>query len=189
MFGCLNSIVRTITATVTSIVTAVVVICVVCVGIIVVIRIAQDAESERVAEELNDGFGTEDNPMPAGQQLHFEEGEVGVVTVDRNATNAVMNYSALNDDPASGAVWTAVRFSVRCNKDACRERELSFSLIDDDGNAYDEAPLMLYRDKLDDAVRGATMTGWQIFEVPTDAALVAVRVRWNGVTLYLRLPG
>jgi hypothetical protein len=188
MFGCLSNIFRTITATITTIVTTIVFICVVCVGIVVVIQIAQNAESERVADELNAGFGMQDNPVPADRSIRFDEGEVRVVQVDRDATRAVMDYSVLNDDPATGAVWTAVRFDVFCNKDACRERELAFWLVDDQENDYDEASFMLYDNKLDDAVQGATMTGWQIFEVPAEATLIAAKVRWGGVTLYQQLP-
>lgn len=188
MFGCLNTIFRTITATVVSLVTFIVFVCVVCAGIIVVIGLARNAESERVAEELNNGFGTEDNPVPAGGFIRFDEGDVSVTQVDRDATRAVMDYSVLNDNPATGAVWTAVRFDVICRKDTCHQREIAFWLLDSNGNEYGESIFMQYRDKLDDAVRGATMSGWQIFEVPADVLLTGVRIRWGGVTLYLDLP-
>lgn len=188
MFGCLNTIFKTITQSIVAMVTFVVFVCVVCIACAVVIRVAIDAENDRVVEELNDGFGTEDKPVAPNTYMRFEEGGVRALSVDRASSQRIMDYSPLNDDPAEGSAWVLVDIEVLCGQQACREWELNLALVDDRGRTFSEAPLMLYSNKLDDGVEGATFHGWQIFEVPTEATLTMLRVRWGGVTLYGSLP-
>ncbi len=188
MFGCLNTIVKTITQSIVAMVTFVVFVCVVCAACVGIIALAQQQQTNQVINELNDGFGSEDKPVASNTFMRFENGHVRATYVDRNSTQRIMNYSVLNDGPAVGSAWVLVNIEVLCLQQACREWQLEFTLLDDRGRTFKEAPFMLYSDKLDDGVEGATFAGFQIFEVPTDAVLTMLRVKWGGVTLHGRLP-
>lgn len=167
-----------------------------CVGLIVIIAIiaaviqSQQEKEEQDALAANEGRGTLEEPVPVGQWIKFDDGEVRVGRVVRPANAMVANFNMFNDDPAAGAEYVLVWFDVLCEQQDCHLFwDVSFDLVGSDGKTWDEASAVLEPD-LDsqDAIEGATVGGWQAFEVPVGATISAVRVDFESVALYAELP-
>lgn len=181
--GCLRSLFSSIFSTTKNIIIFGVVVAAMCVGLVFLIQAGEEAATNEAVDELNEGRGTQDEPIAAGTFMKFEEGQVRAVRMQRPAS-----ISVGGDDPPAGAEWVAVWFEVTCEKQECHERELDLQLVDTEENEWSEPLIVFVDDFLDEAVEGATMEGWQVFEVSQTAELELLKVKWGSVTLYQEIP-
>lgn len=188
--GCLTGFINAIFSTTKAILIFIVVMIILCIGLIVIIRAGEKAATDKAIDELNNGRGTQDEPIARGTFMKFNHGQVRATRMIRPATTMVTDMFRVNQPPAAGADWVLVWFEVTCEKQECREFELDLQLVDNEGQEWSEPELfeLALADKLDEAIQGATMSGWQAFEVSQSVSLELLKVKWGGVTLYQEIP-
>jgi hypothetical protein len=168
-----------------------------CIGLIVIVVIVaaliqagEEAATEE-AVERNNGRGTLDEPIAAGNWMDFEDGDVRVTRIVRPANEEVEEMNFLNDDPTSGTEYVLVWFEMKCGEDKCNPPiDTDLHLMDSDGTAWKEPLFIALDDDLDheEAIRGGTMAGWQAFEFPTREPIRTIRVKWGSETLHVEPP-
>lgn len=161
-----------------------------CVGILIAVGVGISI-NQQAAIELNDGFGTLENPITSGEWVRFEDFSIRITRRIRDGANHPAVYDAL-DRPAAGSLYTLVWFEMFCRRDAgeCSGREFGAVLIDSQGHEWQQPPniLVFTEDDLDfqEALVGNTTGGWQLFERPDNANISLVKLSHNGVHLYVR---
>lgn len=167
----------------------VVCVCAACVIGVLLIMAGENAATNQAIQD-NDGFGSEGKPIPLGEYAQFKNGQVRIAEADYAATERVLNETLLGaTNIAAGSRYILIRFDMFCEKQHCDQSELALHVIADDGKAWsEELTLAKYNEDFPDAVEGAASTGWQVFEFPVARTVKAVRVKWEGVTLYLAAP-
>jgi hypothetical protein len=161
---------------------------------VVIIALLVGVGRKRATEEAierNGGYGALESPIPANTWAQFNDGSVMAVRLVRPATSMVEGFSTLNEAPPAGADYVLVWLSIYCDKDKCDPpRDTDIHLIDAAGAHWKEPPLLILDDDLDhqEAVRGATVEGWQAFEFPTGGQIQTIRVKWGPETLHLAPP-
>lgn len=167
---------------------------VVCVCGTCILGVVLLAGGERIANQQaiqdNDGYGSEDKPIPVGEYAKFKNGQVRLAETNYFATDRVLNETLLGATSiAAGSRYILLRFDLFCEKQHCDQAELDIRVVADDGKLWsEELSLAKYNEDFPDAVEGAASTGWQVFEFPISHQVRAVRVKWEGVTLYLAAP-
>ncbi len=167
---------------------------VVCVCGTCIVGVVLLAGGERVANQQaiqdNGGYGSEDKPIPVGEYAQFKNGQVRLAETNYFATDRVLNETLLGATSiAAGSRYILLRFDLLCEKQQCDQSELDIRVMADDGKLWsEELSLAKYNEDFPDAVEGATSTGWQVFEFPLSHNVKVVRVKWEGVTLYLDAP-
>lgn len=165
-------------------------IVVVCGGIFAVIALVNEGEKAATKDAIdnNGGFGSEDKPITVETWAKFKDGEIRATQLNPDALDQVMEMNFLNDDPAAGSRYVLIYFEVACNKDTCNQYELDLRLVDDTGELWDEADFVVTDPPLDDAVKGGTMAGWQVFELSRARSLKVIRLKWGSETLFILPP-
>lgn len=162
-------------------------------GILILAVIVLSALNNGQEEALksNDGRGTLDNPISAGEWMQFDDGQVRVTRMIRPADAMVEGFNMFNDEPAAGAEYALVWFEIKCEQERCNATwNTNLRLVDEDGKQWKEPTLIVLDNDLDgqEAIEGGLMSGWQAFEVAKDKKVQAVYVEFEGVTLYTTPP-
>ncbi|MCD4685779.1 MAG: hypothetical protein K8S97_07570 [Anaerolineae bacterium] len=158
--------------------------------IAVLINAGQD-KAQKDALEANNGRGTLDEPIAAGTWMQFDDGEVRATQLIRPADATIEGFHSGNRDAADGAEYVLVWFDVRCNQAKCNEiLHTGFRLVDTDGKEWDEEIIFVLSENLNgqEAIEGGMMAGWQVFEIAQGNAIQAVKVTFEGVSLYCDPP-
>lgn len=151
------------------------------------------AQSQKDAEQANAGHGAENNPIEASQTVIFEDFDVTLSNLRFPATTDVMNMSRINDDPIAGTDYLLIWAQIDCKKQGssrCTTQDFNFYLYDETGNEWKEAPAHTSpRLGGDDAIGGASFSGWIVFEFPSDKQPTKVKITTtSGVKLWQYVP-
>ncbi len=125
--------------------------------------------------------GTMNNPYPSGSWLQFEGGQVRTSQIVRPANSMVESFNMFNSPPAAGAEYVLVWFEVRCQQERCEPMaDLDIRLIDSNGQVWGESLFEVLEPDLDmmEGIRGSTLAGWQLFEVPIGKGLSLFQIKW-----------
>lgn len=167
----------------------IIVLCVAAIVVILVLLGLAENTATNEAIERNSDYGSADRPIPPLTWGKFKDGDVRITAINLNADEEIRSMSLLNDpDTATGNRYVLVWIEVTCRKQKCNEIELDFDLIDTTNDDWDEKVLLIRNPDLEDAVRGATMAGWQAFEFPIDAQIKTIKVKWDLETLHFAPP-
>ncbi len=151
------------------------------------------AQNQKDAEKANGGHGAETDPIGAGQTVKFEDFDITLSNLRFPATIDVMEMSPINDDPIAGTEYLLIWAQIDCKKDGstrCTTHDFNFYLYDEAGNEWKEAPAHTSpRLGGDDAIGGASFSGWIVFEFPHDETPVKVKITTkSGVKLWQDAP-
>ena len=146
----------------------------------------QDA-SENSQESLiaiNSGRGSQENPILRGTAAQFENFSVLPVSLSRPATQQVRDLTTIYEPPAAGTDYVLMRVRLTClrtDSTVCRGRDFNIRLVDAAGNEWGEPGIIVPQDWLDtqEAVGGASIEGWQVFEFPQNGAIQSIRMWTN----------
>ncbi|MBN1201453.1 MAG: hypothetical protein JXJ20_06320 [Anaerolineae bacterium] len=161
--------------------------------IIIVAALIQQGEKAATNEAIdrNDGRGTLEEPIRAGEWAIFEDGEVQSTRMIQPADDVIKEFNRYNSDSSEGAEYVLIWFKIKCNKDRCYPPlDLDLHLVDSDGTKWKEPLFITLDDDLDrkDGVKGSTLEGWQAFEFPTSETIEGISIKWGGETLYQEVP-
>lgn len=167
-----------------------------CVGFAVVslglLAVGTEAVQEE-AIEANGGLGSEDEPIPAGSTIVFDDFNLAVTDVIYPATARIERDNMFNDIPPSGTDYALVEFQLDCKKsgtDLCRGGEFSTRLVDPDGEEWRLGNSIVVNNSIDnlDGTGGNSFTGFKAFTYPVDTELHLVKITVGSVDLYVELP-
>lgn len=153
-----------------------------CICVVVVIAASGGAADED-AQEANAGKGAEDNPIPAGELVKFDDFDVALGEYIFPASNRVEQMNMFNEDPAAGTEYALLNITLTCKKsgsDVCRGNQLNIRLVDTEGEEWGEPTFLTLDPDLDalEAIGGSSMTGWVAFEFPAQGATVDKVKTW-----------
>jgi hypothetical protein len=163
------------------------------IGIIVLLGIGVDEQNEAAKEE-NQGRGGQDNPIAANEPIVFEDFDINLSRLTFPATDEVERMNMFNGDPAAGTDYALLWVDMKCKRsgsEVCRGFSFNIRLVDDEGNEWGEPTLLTLDPDLDsqEAIGGATASGWVGFEFPTEGREINLVKMWTGVvTLYAEPP-
>lgn len=126
-------------------------------------------------------YGSANYPAPAGSWLKFDSGQVRPVRHIRPADSTVANFNMFNSNPSIGAEYVLVWFEVYCEQQTCDPgADLDIRLIDSTGQLWGEMLFEVLEPDLDmmSGLRGSTLAGWQLFEVPIGRSISRIQVKW-----------
>ena len=168
-----------------------------CIGLIVIVILiaavlqSQKEDATKKAVDVNVGQGTLENPIDAGARVQFTNAAVTVERMVRPATAMVEGFNAYNEDPAVGAEYVLLWVNLICQKDHCQPQlDFKIRLVDTAGKEWGEPFVVILDSNLDgqEALRGATLSGWQAFEYPIGEPIQVIWMNWGDETLYVRPP-
>jgi hypothetical protein len=167
------------------------IVCCLAAGVLIVIVLGS-AQQQRQADALaaNGGLGEQNNPIPAGSGVIFEDFTITPLQIIRPANDRISN---INEPPAAGSDYVLGRFRVTCHKEGaalCRGHQFKVWLVDSQGNTWGEPTIIIIDDNLDlkEAIGGSSMEGWQVFEFPKQGTLTSIKLQAGLTTLYARPP-
>lgn len=167
-----------------------------CIGVtiiaVIIFALVQEGEKAATDEaiEANDGRGSLEEPITAGEWMKFDDGQVRATRMIRPADDMVEDFNMFNDESAEGAEFALVWYEVKCEKESCTAFNINFHLVDVDGKQWDEESFMVLDEDLDgqEAIEGGMMSGWQVFEIAQDKAVQALKIKFGAATLYVEPP-
>ena len=167
-----------------------------CSGLIVIaviIAFLVQAGKESATEDAikrNNDFGSFEKPIVAMEWAQFEKGNVRATRIIRPADEMIESFNMFNDESPTGADYVLVWFELECQSDKCNPRLLDLRLMDAQEKAWGEPWVLVLENDLDseEALRDASISGWQGFEFPTGEKIQTIKIEWGSETLHVVPP-
>lgn len=139
--------------------------------------------------KINNGYGTLDNPIPAGDWGIFNGVKIQILDIRWNAAQVINGYNQFNDPPVAGGEYALVHLNVECTTYTCDSFGIDLYLVDENGKSWPHQSLVLENDlEYLEIVKDFPVDGQLAVEYPKQTPIVALRLRWKKQTLYMALP-